>query len=281
MENKFDYTNFGNLNDNALAFLRFSKNLRQEMSKTKVRFNGEFPENVQEKSIPTILLATVNIILYGTSAPTKCRASQPALAISQLLLLNYQETNPKGNKVRQNCQRQPPLPLYMALSVYGRTREKCAIEEMHSHGLSTSYSSILEITSSLSHLVVQRAKEEGVLCPSNLRKNLFTVAAYDNIDHNLSSTTAETSFHGTSISVFQFPSYCNTGQTRSFKTCYADVTRPGMRSVAALPESYALVPDYVLPKRQPDCSGCSSEISNSILLLGMILTTVQVVCCVC
>ena len=33
----------------------------------------------------------------------------------------------------------------------------------------------------------------------------FTVAAIDNIDHDPSSSTSQTSFHGTSISVFQFP----------------------------------------------------------------------------
>ena len=42
--------------------------------------------------------------------------------------------------------------------------------------------------------------EEGVVCPSILRKRLFTTAAMDNIDHNPTSTTATTSFHGTSIS---------------------------------------------------------------------------------
>ncbi len=44
-----------------------------------------------------------------------------------------------------------------------------------------------------------------VVCPSHLRKGLYTVGAMDNIDHNPSSTTAHSSFHGTGISIFQIP----------------------------------------------------------------------------
>ena len=57
-------------------------------------------------------------------------------------------------------------------------------------------------------------KTEGVLCPPNLRKSLFTTSAYDNIDHNPSSTTAKESFHGTPIPVFQHPDSNNSGHNR-------------------------------------------------------------------
>ena len=40
---------------------------------------------------------------------------------------------------------------------------------------------------------------------SKPKRNVFTTAAVDNIDHNTSSTTAITSFHGTSISLIQHP----------------------------------------------------------------------------
>ena len=45
-------------------------------------------------------------------------------------------------------------------------------------------------------------KRWGLVCPFHLWKGLFTVGALDNIDHNLSSTTAQGSFCGTGISVF-------------------------------------------------------------------------------
>ena len=56
-----------------------------------------------------------------------------------------------------------------------------------------------------------RFEDDGIVCPSQLRNGLFTVGVLNNIDHNLSSTTAEGSFHGTAISVFQFPTVNNIG----------------------------------------------------------------------
>ncbi len=43
------------------------------------------------------------------------------------------------------------------------------------------------------------------MCPRSILNGFFTTAAIDNIDHNPSSTTATDAFHGTSISIFQYP----------------------------------------------------------------------------
>ena len=54
------------------------------------------------------------------------------------------------------------------------------------------------------------------MAPTNLRKGLFRISALDNIDHNLSSTTATTSsFHGTAISIHQIRAYEDEGEPRS------------------------------------------------------------------
>jgi hypothetical protein len=58
--------------------------------------------------------------------------------------------------------------------------------------------------------VIQKYLEDVVVCPSVLQKGVFTTSAVDNIDHNLSSTTTTTSFHGTGISVFQHPNEMST-----------------------------------------------------------------------
>ena len=47
----------------------------------------------------------------------------------------------------------------------------------------------------------------GLVCPVDLKKNVFTTAATDNLGHNPSSATAESSFHGTTISAFQHGDY--------------------------------------------------------------------------
>ena len=62
--------------------------------------------------------------------------------------------------------------------------------------------------------VCKQFEDEGVVCPAKLRKDLFVVGALDNLDYNPSSTTAQDSFHGTGISVFQFPTINNSGICR-------------------------------------------------------------------
>ena len=62
-----------------------------------------------------------------------------------------------------------------------------------------------KISAKLGEAVVCQYVEDGVVCPPSLRTKLFTTSAVDNIDHNPSSTTAKTSFHGTSISICQHP----------------------------------------------------------------------------
>lgn len=56
---------------------------------------------------------------------------------------------------------------------------------------------------------------DNLVCPPDLCGGLFLVAAIDNIDRNLSSSTAAASFHGTAISIVQFPTVDNAGVDRS------------------------------------------------------------------
>ncbi|VDI47352.1 Hypothetical predicted protein, partial [Mytilus galloprovincialis] len=68
------------------------------------------------------------------------------------------------------------------------------------------------------------------------KKGLFTTAAVDNIDHNPSSTTAKTSFHGTGISIFQHPSDDISGIERGELILG---NRSNSRQVSSLPDTYA------------------------------------------
>ena len=80
--------------------------------------------------------------------------------------------------------------------------------------------------------------EEGVVCPSALRKGLFTVGALDNIDHNPSATTAKSSFHGTGISLFQHPTDSESGEQRELLHIAGSLAT---RKVPSLPEAYTNV----------------------------------------
>jgi hypothetical protein len=73
---------------------------------------------------------------------------------------------------------------------------------------------VLGISTQLGEAAVERFVSEGVVCPPKLRQGVFTTAAVDNIDHNPSSTTSKSFFHGTGISIFQHPADENDGVER-------------------------------------------------------------------
>ena len=69
-------------------------------------------------------------------------------------------------------------------------------------GISISYNRVLSISTKLGNKVIDQLKHGNVVCPPSLKVSSFTTAAIDNIDHNPSSNTATSSFHGTAISLF-------------------------------------------------------------------------------
>lgn len=253
--NLLKYAENEDADEDAVACMRFLKRMRHKISESSCSFSGTFTPDCQQKSVPPALLAFVEELLYGsTSLGEEEGSPQPAVTISQLIILNYRSRPSKKTnicKLRNKRNFEPPLPLYLALNIYGRSRDKALIDEMHHLGITVSSNRVMQVTSALSQLVVMRAQEEGEVCPSKLRRNLFTVGAYDNIDHNPSSTTSNSSFHGTSISVFQMTTPDNPGEERIFMTSLAD-TNQSLRTVPELPGSFAKVETTVLPSSQPE-----------------------------
>ena len=71
--------------------------------------------------------------------------------------------------------------------------------------MSVSHNSVIEIEDNITKQLCFQYASRGIVCPPTLKMGLFTVAAIDNIDHDSSSSTSQNSFHGISISVFQYP----------------------------------------------------------------------------
>ena len=93
----------------------------------------------------------------------------------------------------------------------------------------------MELEESLASSISERFVADGCVVPASLRKGLFTIGALDNLDHNPSSTTAASSFHGTGISLFQLPTAGNHGEPRD------PIRLPSQGSGHSLPEEYAIV----------------------------------------
>ena len=120
---------------------------------------------------------------------------------------------------------------------------------MHKPGLCISYDRVMNISTDLANSVTAQFQEDGVVCPPKLRKDVFTTAGIDNIDHNPSSTTASDSFHGTAISLVQHPTATNKGTERGINVISG--TAQEVKDISQLPLAFYNVPPAVLRANDP------------------------------
>ncbi len=175
--------------------------------------------------------------------------SQATLSIAQLLQYNSSVRRRVGStSIRHNKTRETPVPIYVGLTVHARSRKRDLIDTLFDLGLSISYDRVMEISTAMNNHVCEQYHSDNVVCPPNLRQGLFVTAAIDNIDHNTSSTTATSSFHGTGISLFQTPSLHNQGDCHRQQLCISDQLSRG-KMLLKLPESYTNVQPLLLPNK--------------------------------
>ena len=111
-------------------------------------------------------------------------------------------------------------------------------------GICIAYNRVMEIQEWIATSTSERFIEDGIVSPA--RKGLFTVGALDNLDHNPSATTSQSSFHGTGISLFQLPTKEKPGMARQ------PVTIPPLSGSRrpSLPHNCAIVPAVSLKTTQ-------------------------------
>ena len=71
-------------------------------------------------------------------------------------------------------------------------------------GLSVSYDRVQSIQTSIAQNICDQFQQMNSVVPLTLEKEKFTLSAIDNLDQNAKLATAQTHFHGTAISMFQF-----------------------------------------------------------------------------
>ena len=74
-----------------------------------------------------------------------------------------------------------------------------------------------------------------------MRKGVISVGALDNTDHNPSTTTAQGSFYGISISIFLYPTETNPGLIWEPFTIFREDNEPNVQQ-KSLPDRYRIVP---------------------------------------
>lgn len=194
------------LDDDARILARAASILRREIfSENYQPFQGSFSTNCQSDFLPHFVKSFVDMLLHGTNFNKNNEyLEQNMLTISQLIVQNSIKRVRKESKSSFfNKSRESPVSTYIGLMVHAKTRKKGVIEELNDLGMSIPYRRVKSLTDSLSATVLREFKEDGVVCPRALRKGVFTISAFDNLDHDPSSTTAKGSFHGTALSLFQ------------------------------------------------------------------------------
>ena len=237
----------------AMILSQAAKIIHQDVLNTKTKFNGAFENNCQQESVPESLKTFIGMILGGADIQTQSSnmvEAQTTLSISQLIVFNStkrRRSSEKSPSLYHSAEREPPLAVYLGMMTHAETRKKALVDDLYHLGLSISYDRVLEISTQMGNNVCALYESEEVVCPPKLNKKVFTTAAVDNIDHNPSSSTAQGSFHGTGISLFQHPEEDDIGEERA----PVIVANANTKRLAQLPDSYTTVPAVVLPKSEP------------------------------
>ena len=203
------------------------------------RFTGSFPNSCEEESVPFMLKYFFSQLLLGPKqgkkTPEQNFNSREVLTLSQLSMQNI-------NSLHTYFRYESPLSIYLSLKLHADTRSKRLVELLHKFSIGLSYKKVLAIENGFACAIANSAREnDNTVCPSNLRTGLFTVAAIDNLDHNPSSNTASSSFHGTGISMYQFASDKMAGKAQNpLKIKIQTTARKNKESL--LPSTYTFVP---------------------------------------
>lgn len=250
----------------AIVLAKAAATVRKDLLTYKgYEFYASFGEQCQQNSIPSSLKSLISMMLTGVDIEnTDTQDSQPCLTVCQTILFNAKgrsNQKAKTGATRLSKDREQPLPLYIGLNVHAMTRSKAIISELYDLGLSVSYQRIIEIEEMMAVSVSERYKEDGFVAPPCLKWGLFTIGALDNLDHDPSSTTASSSFHGTGISMFQLPTMMNEGQERppiKLNTC--------TNATHTLPSDYATVKPVELNTNNVTVPACEMKENVSSVL---------------
>ena len=163
-----------------------------------------------------------------------------AIALSELLMFNIVKRSHASSGIRHNKERDTPLPIYLSMLIHAKTRKRELIDTLFNLGLCVSYDRLMNISTDLGNTVCKRYHSEQVVCPPQLKSGVFTCGAVDNIDHNPSAMMAKDAFHGTAISLMQFPTAEMQGEDRGGTAIDPDVAN--QKTIAPLPVTYTMVP---------------------------------------
>ena len=220
-------------------------------------FDGGVSQDRQLRSVSKILVQLISLIIEGGDLDRTISSNLERIAcnVSQLIKFNAVKRTRLSNvtNFRHSSKNKPPLPVIIGLTVHAKLKKKAIIQHLAVEGICVSYDRVMTIRRMIANQVCKNyQKEEGIVYPPTLRERVFTSSAIDNIEHNLSSTTAKSSFHVTSVSIFQHPE--DREGPSPFKV---DLSQPNSNARSQFPEAYTESKPTMggkpnPPKPQPD-----------------------------
>ena len=136
------------------------------------------------------------------------------------------------------------MAIYNAVKVYLHTRKERLVDSLHQEGLAVSIDCLRTISVDIANSVIEHWAQIGAVVPLKMNAGFFTTVALNNLDHNLTSTTARSSFHGTRISLAHHE-FSGAG---ALTTSILNPSVMGKRAVSPLPAEYTNIPEVSLTK---------------------------------
>ena len=163
--------------------------------------------------------------------------SDIANTLAQLIVFSSVKNYKLSEKrKRHNRSKETPATIYIAIVTHAETRKKSLVVKFYRLGLCISYDRLMQISTDLGSKVCEQFEKNGLVCPLDLRKDLFITGRVDNIDHDPSLRTAKDSFHRTAISITQHPTVDSQGVKRG--KVVLDLKASKCRVISNLPDSY-------------------------------------------
>ena len=145
----------------AKALLKVVLPIRKQISEVTNSFQGNFPVNCQQESIPFLLLSLCSLLIDGAD-PTPTNVSQAALSVPQLIIFSYKkqskivQTNEASLANRRHLKKHvTPLPLYIGLKLM-TMRAKTIIQKLFLLGICISYDRCLDICNNIAVSMLEK-----------------------------------------------------------------------------------------------------------------------------
>jgi len=239
--------------DDAVVLMRAAEIIQNKIFKMEYRFNGSLLDEQYDNYSPSLYkwyLVELRNIQKQTENNKEVKSA--AISITELLTFNAVKRSRKcSNAIQHNVDHETRLPLYLRLLVHNKTRKRDLIDTLFERGLSVSYDRVLQLSTDIANAVIDQYEDEGVVCPTILKEGLFTTENLDNLDHNPTSTSAQSAFHGTVLSMTQHVTNENVGLERHQDRPLLHEGIERSKTIKPLMESYCEIPPAVIPLDKP------------------------------